>query len=185
MRLSIVTHLPQLAVWFVSAMLVEAAVIDARKLRVPNWLTFHLLIGGLAFSAITGGPTAALWALAGAALGLILLLPLYAVGGMGAGDVKLLAGVGAWTGPAVILGAFVSSAIVGGLIAVMMIVRSGAVLHHLGMIQTIGHEILTVRNPVRLAKTAADRKPTMLLLPYGIPIALGSITYFAWIGILY
>jgi prepilin peptidase CpaA len=178
-------ELPHLAVWFVSAILVEAAVIDALMLRVPNWLTFHLAMGGLVFAAITGGLTAALWALAGAALGLALLLPLYAIGGMGAGDVKLMAGVGAWMGPAVTLGAFALSGMVGGVIALAMMARSGALFSHLLQAQSIGQEILTVRDPVKLAEAAARRKPGMLLLPYGIPIAIGSIAYFAWQRMLF
>jgi len=179
------THLPQGAVWFVSAILVEAAVIDGWKLRVPNWLTLHMMAGGLAFAALSGGLLAALWAIAGAALGLALLMPLYAIGGMGAGDVKLLAGVGAWMGPAVTLGAFVVAALVGGLIALAMIVRSGAYVQHLDLLRSIGHEIISVRDPVKLSESAALRKPAMMLLPYGIPIAIGSIAYFAWLGILF
>ena len=46
------------------------------------------------------------WSLVGTIVGLALLLPLYAIGGMGAGDVKLLAGVGAWVGPQVTAYAF-------------------------------------------------------------------------------
>jgi prepilin peptidase CpaA len=76
------------------------------------------------------------------------------------------------------------SGIVGGAIALAMMVRSGALFGHLLQAQAIGHEILTVRNPVKLAETAAKRKPGMLLLPYGIPIAIGSIAYFAWKGML-
>jgi prepilin peptidase CpaA len=179
------TPLSQSATWLVSALLVEAAIIDGWKLRVPNWLTFHMVLGGLAFAALTGGYMAALWALAGAALGLALLLPLYAIGGMGAGDVKLMAGVGAWMGPSITLGAFVAIGIVGGLMALVMVARSGAYARHLCLLQSIGRELLTVRDPVRLSEAAARRKPTMLLLPYGIPIAIGSIAYFAWLGILF
>jgi prepilin peptidase CpaA len=179
------TQLPHGAIWFVSAILAEAAVIDGLKLRVPNWLTYHLALGGLAFSAITGGMAGVLLALAGAALGLAVLMPLYAIGGMGAGDVKLMAGVGAWMGPAITLGAFVSSALVGGLMALIMVARSGQFIHHLVQFQMIGHEILSVRNPVKLSAAAAKRKPTMMLLPYGIPIAIGSIAYFAWLGLFF
>jgi prepilin peptidase CpaA len=177
------TQFPHFVVWFVSAILIEAAVIDGMKLRVPNWLTYHLGVGGLVFAAFTGGPPAILWGIAGAVVGLLLLLPLYAIGGMGAGDVKLLAGMGAWMGPAITLGAFVTSGIVGGAMALVMIYRSGAMFHHLAMAQTIGNEILTVRDPVKLSEAAAKRKPGALLLPYGIPIAIGSITYFAWLGL--
>jgi prepilin peptidase CpaA len=172
-------------VWFVSVILVEAAVIDGLKLRVPNWLTFHMVIGGLAFAAWSHGGTGFLWALAGTAVGLATLLPLYSIGGMGAGDVKLMAGVGAWVGPVVTLWAFATSAVVGGLMALAMIAWSGQYVRHWVLFQTIGNEILTVRDPAKLAATAAARKPNMTLLPYGIPLAVGSILYFACTGLLF
>ena len=103
---------------------------------------------------------------------------------MGAGDVKLLAGVGAWVGPVVTFWAFATSAVVGGVMALAMVAWSGEYVQHWVQFQTIGHEILTVRNPTKLAETAAARKPTMMLLPYGIPLAVGSIAYFAYAGLL-
>jgi prepilin peptidase CpaA len=45
-------------------------------------------------------------------------------------------------------------------------------------------EILTIRDPNQLAALAAERKRSMMLLPYGIPIAIGSIAYFAYMGML-
>jgi prepilin peptidase CpaA len=45
-------------------------------------------------------------------------------------------------------------------------------------------EILIIRNPSQLSAMAAERKGSMMLLPYGIPIAIGSIAYFAWWGML-
>lgn len=178
------SHVPQEVAWFVSAVLVEAALIDGWKLKVPNWLTFHMVLGGLGYAAYAGGTTGFLWALAGAAVGLATLLPLHAIGGMGAGDVKLMAGVGAWMGPSLTLGAFAASAVVGGIMAVVMVAWSGQYIKHWAQFQVIGSEILTVRNPEKLSEIAAARKPTMMLLPYGIPIAVGSIAYFAWMGLL-
>ncbi|HKM54081.1 MAG TPA: A24 family peptidase [Isosphaeraceae bacterium] len=172
-------------VWLVSAILVEAAVIDGRQLRVPNWLTFHFVLGGLAYACYVGGREAFLWSLAGTGVGLVSLLPLYAIGGMGAGDVKLMAGVGAWMGPSLTLGAFAASALVGGLFGLAMILASGDLIRHWAMFQTIGHEILSIRNPTRLAELAGERKKSMTLLPYGIPIAVGSISYFGWMGLFF
>lgn len=175
---------PHAVVWFVAVVLVIAAVIDGRQLRVPNWLTFPFALSGLAAGAILGGGDGVLSSAEGLVLGLVLLLPLYAIGGMGAGDVKLLAGVGAWIGPAPTLGAFVATTAVGGLMALVMVLRSGRWAWHLARFQLIAHEVLTVRDPVALSAMAAERKPTMLLLPYGIPMAVGSILYFAWAGML-
>jgi prepilin peptidase CpaA len=172
-------------VWLVSAVLVEAAIIDGLKLKVPNWLTYHLAAGGVIFAASGGGLHGLAWSVAGLAIGLALLLPLHMIGGMGAGDVKLLAAVGAWMGPSIVLGSFVVTALVGGVLAVAMVAWTGEYVRHWAMFQTIGQEILSVRDPSKLSVVAAERKPTMLLLPYGIPIAIGSIGYFAWIGLFF
>jgi prepilin peptidase CpaA len=170
--------------WLVSFVLVEAAIIDGRTLRVPNWLTFHFLIAGLCFAFLKGGTAMLLTSLAGAGLGLCTLLPLYAIGGMGAGDVKLMAGLGAWIGPRLVLWAFVATTFTGALMAIAMVIYSGAIFRHLAMFHTIGAEILTLRNPVLLAQRSAARKPSMMLLPYAIPIAVGSITYLGLAGLL-
>jgi prepilin peptidase CpaA len=176
---------PHEVAWFVSIILVEAAVIDGWKLRVPNWLTFHMVLAGLVYTTWLHGFAGLAWALGGAALGLALMLPLYAIGGMGAGDVKLMAGIGAWMGPVVTFWSFTATAVVGGVMALVMVAWSGQFLKHYVQFQAIGHEILTVRNPEKLAATAAARKPTMMLLPYGIPMAVGTIAYFAYAGLLF
>ena len=83
------------------------------------------------------------------------------------------------------LGAFIGTAIAGGVIALAMVIISGEMLRHWVIFQAIGHEILTVRNPAELAERAAERKKTMMLLPYGIPIAMGSIAAFGWMGLFF
>ena len=152
-------ELPPVVVWVVSAVLVEAAVIDGLKLKVPNWLTFHLLAGGLAYSAWQGGWAGLSVSLQGAVLGLVLMLPLYMIGGMGAGDVKLFAGVGAWVGPLATFWAFVTAVEVGGVMALAMIAWSGRWAHHAAMFQTIVREILTVRDRTTEAPTDDRRRP--------------------------
>ena len=130
------------------------------------------------------GMTGLGWSLLGTFVGMMLLLVLRNVGGMGAGDVKLLAGVGAWLGSTVTLYAFAATAIVGGVMAIFMILRSGQWQKHLAMGHQILHEWKTVRNPQKLSEIARERKPSMYLLPYGIPMAIGSIAYFAIAGML-
>lgn len=171
-------------IWLLSTALVVAAMIDAWKLKVPNWLTFPLILGGWAYSLAAYGWEGLLWSLVGTGVGLALLLPVYAIGGMGAGDVKLLAGVGAWVWGTATFYAFCVSAVVGGLIAVGMVLWRGNWQHHWGQLRTIATEILVVRDPNRLSAIAAERKPSMLLLPYGVPIAIGAILYFVWSGML-
>ena len=171
-------------VWFVTIVLVVAAVIDGIKLKVPNWITYPMILSGWAFSYAHNGTDGLLWSFGGTAVGLGLLLPAYAIGGMGAGDVKLLAGVGAWVWSTVTFYAFCVSAIVGGVIAVGMVLHRGAWNKHFGQFLMIWNEISTIRNPEQLAVIAAERKSSMFLLPYGIPIAIGTIAYFAWMGML-
>jgi prepilin peptidase CpaA len=177
-------QIPKEVAWLVSFILVEAAIIDGRCLRVPNWLTFHFVASGLIFAFWRGGSALLFTSILGAVMGLMTLLPLYSIGGMGAGDVKLMAGVGAWIGPWLALWAFLSAAAAGAVIAAGMIVYSGELYRHLAMMHTIGHEVLSIRNPAVLSERAAQRKPTMKLLPYGIPIAVGTIAFFAWTGLL-
>jgi prepilin peptidase CpaA len=171
---------PHAAVWFISAVLVVAAVIDGWKLKVPNWLTYPFAAAGLAFWAGWGGAPALLWSFEGMVLGLVLLLIVYAFGGMGAGDVKLLAGAGAWIGPMAMLYSFAVGVIVGGVMALAMIAWSGQWRRHWDMMQYLVWELVTVRDPVKISEAAAARKPTMTLLPYGIPLTVGMIGYFAW-----
>jgi len=177
------TEVPGICV-LVSAILIAAAVIDGWKLKVPNWLTYPMVFGGWAASVWMFGWDGLIASLIGTAVGLALLLPAYAIGGMGAGDVKLLAGVGAWVWGWVAFYAFCFSAVVGGLIAIAMVIYKKKVRHHAGQFWAIATEILVVRDPNQLSAMAAERKSTMLLLPYGIPIAIGTIAYFACMGLL-
>jgi prepilin peptidase CpaA len=171
-------------VWVVTVTLAVAAVIDGWKLKVPNWITYPMVISGWVYSTMYYGWEGLAWSLVGTVVGLALLLPAYAIGGMGAGDVKLLAGVGAWVWPSVTFYAFCVSSILGGIIAVGMVLAQKGWSKHRNQFWSICNEILTTRNPGELSAIAAERKSSMLLLPYGIPIALGTISYFAWTGML-
>lgn len=100
-----------------------ATVVDIRTRRIPNALTATMAgIGvGLAASGTSG---VSLWAsMAGFALGLALMMPGHALGATGAGDVKLMAAVGAMVGPGTVLMAFAFTAIVGGLMALAIAIR--------------------------------------------------------------
>jgi len=172
-------------VWVVTITLIVAAVIDGLQLKVPNWITFPMILTGWAYSvALSPYPGwEGLWfSLLGTVVGLAVLLPAYAVGGMGAGDVKLMAGVGAWMWSANTFYAFAATTIVGAVIAVGMVLWTKSWAKHKAQFWGIINEIATVKDPEKLAEIAAERKPRMFLLPYGIPIAIGSIGYFAWNG---
>jgi prepilin peptidase CpaA len=55
---------------------------------------------------------------------------------------------------------------------------------HLSQFQSILFEMITIRDPAQLSAIAAERKSSMLLLPYGIPLTIGAIFYFTWTGML-
>lgn len=169
-------------VWLLTLALILAAVIDSIRLRVPNWLTFSLVIGGWVYSTAMFGWEGLGWSLAGTLVGFALLLPAHAIGGMGAGDVKLFAGVGAWLHATETLHAFCVSAIVGGVFALVVIAWRGQWRKHWLQFQAIFFEIITIRDPQALSAIAAERRGSMTLLPYGISIMLGTIIYLGWSG---
>jgi len=177
----LITHWP---VWVVTLTLIVAAVIDGLELKVPNWLTFPMILSGWLYSGVAMGWEGFGWSLVGTLVGLACLLPAYAIGGMGAGDVKLMMGVGAWIHGTHTFYAFCVSAVVGAVLAIgMVLVRRQWGKHQMQFLGIL-NEILTIRDPDQLSAIAADRKSTMMLLPYGIPIAIGSIGYFLWAGLL-
>lgn len=169
-------------VWLLTLALLVAAVIDVRQLRVPNWLTFPLIAGGWMASTYLFGWEGLGWSLAGTAVGFGLLLPVHAIGGMGAGDVKLFAGVGAWLHATETFHAFCVSALAGGLFAAAVVVRRGQWRKHWFQFQAILFELITIRDPQALSALAAERKSSMTLLPYGISIMLGTVFYLGWSG---
>ena len=149
-----------------------------------------MIIAGWIWSSISFGMAGEgwyfglMWSLAGTAVGLATLLPSYSFGQMGAGDVKMMAAIGAWVHPTITFWAFCLATIIGAIMAVIMILMSGNAKKHYNQFFFIFNEIITIRNPETLSEIAADRKPSMYLLPYGIPLAIGTVLYFAWNGLL-
>jgi prepilin peptidase CpaA len=171
-------------IWLVTVVLIVAAVIDGYQLKVPNWITFPFVLSGWAYSVAAFGWEGLGWSLVGTLVGLAVLMPAYAIGGMGAGDVKLMAGVGAWVYGMNTFYAFCWTAVIGAVLAVGMVLMRKSWKKHSTQFWLILNEIMVIRNPEHLATIAAERKPSMLLLPYGIPIAIGTIGYFLWMGML-
>jgi prepilin peptidase CpaA len=104
--------------------LTAAVVIDVRTRRIPNWLTGAMAGAGFGL-AFGGGGVTPLQALLGVLVGLALMLPGHAIGATGAGDVKLMAAVGAFLGPGLAFRAFLYSALAGGVLALAIAMRRG------------------------------------------------------------
>jgi prepilin peptidase CpaA len=180
---------------FICLAMIVAAVIDGWKLKVPNWLTFPLVLSGWAlgichdFNLLTDAGTGGIGvSLVCTALGFALLAPVYAVGGMGGGDVKMQMGFGAWVGafygypqaPWILLGAFCVAAVIGGVLALGMILCRGQLRRNLTNTRAILTDLFAA-GPGKAADKAAERKPSMHLLPYGIPLCLGFISYLVYL----
>ncbi len=181
---------------FICAAMVVAAAIDGWKLKVPNWLTFPLIVSGWLFALVhdlgllggtgVGGIGASL---AGTALGFALLAPLYAVGGMGAGDVKMQMGFGSWVGAVyglwaglgVILYAFCAAAVIGGAIALIMILVRGQWRTNVNNAREILGDWIHASSVGQVAERAAKRKRRLTLLPYGIPLCIGFVGYLVYL----
>jgi prepilin peptidase CpaA len=100
-----------------------STVIDLRVRRIPNALTGAIAVAGLVAAAAARGPVTPLQAMAGFAIGLVIMLPGHAIGATGAGDVKLFAAIGTWLGPQATLLAFLYTALAGGALAVLVSLR--------------------------------------------------------------
>lgn len=167
------------------ALLAIAAVIDCRTRKIPNWLTFGLLGGGL-IRAVFGpwlglaefGPGEALL---GMGMGFALGVPLFAVGARGAGDAKLYIACGAWLGWSGILVLFAVEAVVG---LVMVLVQcgmrgrlrelfgnTGVLLLSVLMVRRIGVEQAR-ENATRF--TSIDRR-----LPHAVPFLAAAALWVA------
>src|SRR5215208_1412452 len=107
------------------ALLGWAAVSDWTSRRIPNWLTFTLALTGLAQGMLGTGPVGLGGAAMGLAVGFTLTFVYFALGAMCAGDVKLLAGVGAWLGPWGALQVFLAEAIIGAALAIVQAAAQG------------------------------------------------------------
>ena len=157
------------------ALSVVAAWWDIRHRRIPNWLIIAGLVVAFALRGAAGlGSVTA--GILGAALAFGLALPLFSVGGLGGGDVKLLAAVGAFLGPAHLALALVVMAFAGGMMAVVTVVRHRAYKKTLLNLRTIVSTGLAggKRRSKGSLVLPTVRSPDALTIPYGVAIALGA-----------
>jgi len=104
---------------------VLACITDLAWRRIPNLLTFGSAAAGFAWHLSAGGLSGFGVALTGWAAGVAILLPLYLLRSLGAGDVKLLGAFGAWLGPVAALWAGLYGTIAGGILAVIVALGTG------------------------------------------------------------
>jgi prepilin peptidase CpaA len=104
---------------------IVACAFDIRTRRIPNALTFSAALCGLVFHAANSGTAGAQLAAGGWVVGLFVLLPFFALGGMGGGDVKLVAALGAWLGPSQTFWVAIYAGIAGGVLGLFVALAHG------------------------------------------------------------
>ena len=161
---------------FVASFTLAAAVIDYRTKKIPNWLTVPSAIAAVLFHLVSGGGTGLLWALGGFAVGFALLILPWILGGGGIGDVKLLAALGTWLGPVMILPAFglgaICALIMGIMLMVMSMFTSGISATQRRFLNKGGAATATAGSPPRKYKR---------VLPFAVPVAIGTWLVLGWL----
>jgi prepilin peptidase CpaA len=144
---------------------------DLRTRRIPNYLTLGTAAAGLAYNLICHGGMGLMNGILGLLLGFGFLILPYLWGGMGAGDVKALAALGAWLGPAGTVFLFCYMGIAGGLMALGVLFWKGLFWQKVRQGWIILTNLILCR-PVGLVVPALPQEPTPGI-PYGVAIAVG------------
>jgi len=149
-----------------------ACVCDLRTRRIPNLLTF----GGAALAIVhaiwVAGPGGLVTSVGGWLTGVALFMPMFMLGGMGAGDVKLVACIGAWLGPMLALFVALYSAVAGGVMAVGVALSTGYFKQAVGNVWLLlAHWRVVGVRPLPELTLEGSSGPR---LPFALPIAAGA-----------
>jgi prepilin peptidase CpaA len=155
---------------------IAAATIDVQQHRIPNRLTYPGIVCAFALRGLFFGLKGLATATAGCLLAGGIMFLFYMVRAMGAGDVKLMAALGAFVGPHDAVGVLLATAIFGGVLAIAYALyrrRIGSTLKNVGSVLRFhawaglqAHPELNLDNP------------SALRMPYGLAIALGTLYTF-------
>jgi prepilin peptidase CpaA len=163
--------------WWPTVVVVAIATItDLRSRRIPNWLVLPFLVAGLGVSGWMHGWHGLAQSFEGISLGLVLMGGLAALGGMGMGDVKLCAAVGAWIGPSQLLVALVVMALAGGVMALCWAAAGG----FLGQLFGNTGQLLAGfgKRGLRPDPEFVLDNPQARKMPYAPAIAIGTLISF-------
>jgi len=152
--------------------LLIAVVTDLRSSRIPNWLTFPAMGFALAGHAWLGSMHGVLFSLAGLGTGLGLFFLIYLAGGIGAGDVKLMAAIGAFVGVYGVLSCAWLAMMVGGVYAI------AAMCYQWGLARAGQRLVYAAYGAVLVGGSAWTRELGLpFKLRYGLAIAGGTLLF--------
>jgi prepilin peptidase CpaA len=165
--------------------IVACCVADARTRRIPNGLSASAILAGLGLNAAYHGLSGLALRVGGLLAAGAVLLPAFAVGGIGAGDVKMMGAIGALIGPEPALAGLGLGMIFGGVIVVAHLARHGRLGEKLGSTWAMVAAAALARSvePLR----APSKDPNAVALPYSVPLGLGTVAvlvFIAWRGAL-
>ncbi len=161
-----------------TALILVAATYDIRFRRIPNWLTLSGVVAGVAMNTfLYNGWQGLILSLAGLGTAFAAYFVLYLLRGMGAGDVKLMAAIGAMVGFRAWFGIFMITAIVGGIAAIVVVALRGRFRKTMWNVGFILSEMKRGR-PAYVSNEELDvRSPKAVGLPHGAVIAVGTLVF--------
>lgn len=165
------------------AVALVAGVTDIKTRRIPNWLVLTGLGLGIAINSVLFEWSGVKLSLSGAAVAFGIYFVFYLLRAMGAGDVKLMAAVGALAGPKGWLAIFFCTAIAGGIVALTLLFVKSRFKQTLLNVSIMLHQLSRFQAPYHATEELDVRSGKALRLPHGAAIALGTIAYLA-IGLL-
>jgi prepilin peptidase CpaA len=160
---------------YVIALLIAlvACATDLKSGRIPNVLTFGGALAALVFHGATGGSEGLLVAAGGWVVGAAIFFLPFALGGLGAGDVKLLAALGAWLGPADAVWLALYSGVAGGALALSVALARGYLRQALANLRLLlTHWRVAGVGPLAEVSLAGSQGPR---LAYAVPILVGTL----------
>ena len=149
---------------------------DLKTRKILNIVTFPAILAGLLFYSISQGWDGFFFSSTGFLAGIGTLLIPFLLGGMGAGDVKLMGAIGALMGTAFTLQAFVVIALIGGFISLALIVKQNGILHSLKSLYIFPALLAGTKGMILLKPS----QTSSISFPYGIPIVLGAFVTIIW-----
>jgi len=161
--------------------IVACCVVDARTRRIPNVLSAGAMVAGLGLNTMYFGLGGLGVSLGGLLAAGAILLPTFAVGGIGAGDVKMMGAIGALLGPQLALAGLGLGMIFGGIIMLVHLARRGRLQEKLGSTWAMVASAALARSVEPLRAPAAD--PNAIALPYSVPLGLGTVAVLVVLGL--
>ncbi len=162
-----------------------AGVTDIWKFKVYNLLTFPLVAGGLIYHGFHGGAPALAGSFLGALVGFALMIVLYAMGGMGAGDVKFVTAIGAWLGLPLTLYVMIAGCIAAGVYALVLLVTAPSLQETWLNIQLLWIRLvclgrhITSEDRVEAEVKRSDRRRR--LIPFSAMMGIGLVATLVWL----